>query len=70
MELNGKHQLLAFDDNINMLGENLQTVTKKSSKDIDLVVYSEKTKYIISFSHQNVVQNQGIVIGNLSIENV
>ena len=59
-----------------MLGENLQTVREnaeifiKASKDIGLEVNSEKTKYIITSPHQNLIQNQNIVIGNLSFENV
>ena len=76
MELNGKHQLLVYADDVNMLGENLQTVREnaeifiKSSKDIGLEVNSEKTKYMIISRHQNVIENLNIVIGNLSFENV
>ena len=46
-----------------MLGENLQTVEEnreifiKASKDIGLKKNSEKTKYMITSYHQNVVQN-------------
>ena len=36
----------------------------KAMKDIGLEVISEKTKYMITTRHQNVVQNQNIVIGN------
>ena len=59
-----------------VLGENLQTVREnaeifiKASKDIGLEVYSEKTKYMITSRHQNGIQNENIVIGNLSFENV
>ena len=76
MELNGKHQLLVYADDVNMLGENLQTVREnveifiKASKDIGLEVNSEMTKYMITFRHQNVIQNQNIVIEILSFENV
>ena len=58
----GKHQLLVYADDVNMLGENLQTVREnseifiKASKGIGLEVYSEKTKYMITSCHQNVVQ--------------
>ena len=59
-----------------MLGENLQTMKEnreiviKTSKDIDLEVKFEKTKYMIISRHQNVVQNQNIVVQNLLIQHV
>ena len=57
-----------------MLGENLQTVREnaeifiKASKDIGLEVNSDMTKYMITSRQQNIVQNQNIVIENLSFE--
>ena len=62
--LNGKYQLLLYADEINMLGENLQTFREnteifiKASKDIGLEVNSDKTKYMITCRQQNIVQNQ------------
>ena len=61
-----------------MLGQNLQTVREnteifiKGKKNIGLELNSEKIKYMITSRHQNVglVQNQNIVNGNLSFENV
>ena len=58
--MNGKYQLLGYADYVNMLGENLQTVRKnteifiKASRDIDLEVNSEKTKYMITSRQQNI----------------
>ena len=52
-DMNGKYQLLVYADDVNMLGENLQTVREnteifiKASKDISLEVNSEKIKYCI-----------------------
>ena len=72
--MNGKYQLLAYADNVNMLGENLQTIREnteifiKASKDIGLEVNSEKTKYMITSRQENIVQNQNTVIENLSFE--
>ena len=74
--MKGKHQLLVYADDVNMLGENLQTVREnreifiKASKDIGLEVNSDKTKYMITSRRQNLIQNQNIVVGNLSFENV
>ena len=75
LELNGKHQLLVYAD-VNMLGEDLQTIREnieifiKVSKETGLEINSEKSKYIITSHHQNVVRNQNIVIGNLLFENM
>ena len=73
--MDGKHKLRVYADDVNMLGENLQTVREnteiiKANKDIGLGVNSEKTKYMITSRHQNGIQNQNIVIENLSFENV
>ena len=35
-----------------------------------IIIYSGKTKYMITSRHQNVIQNQNIIIGNLLFENV
>ena len=76
LELNGKHQLLVYADDVNMLGQNLQTVREnaeifiKTSKDIGLEINFENTKYMIISRHENVIQNQNIVIDNLSFENL
>ena len=54
------------------LRDNLQTIREnialfiKTSNEISLVVNSKKTLYMITCFHQNVVQNQNIVIANLS----
>jgi hypothetical protein len=56
LKLNGTHQLLAYADDENLLGDN-----------IDII---EKTKYMLLSHHQNAGQNPGIRIANRSLENV
>ena len=51
------------------LGKNTE-ICIKACKDIGLEVNTKKTKYMITSTQQNVVQNQNITIGNLSIKNV
>jgi hypothetical protein len=51
--LNGTHQLLAYADDVNVVGENIDTIQKNrkallcASKEVGLEVNPEKTKYSI-----------------------
>jgi hypothetical protein len=60
LELNGTHQLLAYDDDGNLLGHNVDTVKKNketlidASKEVGIEINEEKTKYMLVSRHQNV----------------
>jgi hypothetical protein len=60
LKLNETHQLLTYTDDVNLLGDN--TVKKNTdilidaSKEIDLEINVEKTKYMLLSRHQNLVK--------------
>jgi hypothetical protein len=57
--LNGTHQLLAFVDDVNLLGDYIDTINKfteiltDDSKVVGLVVNLEKTEYMLMCCDQN-----------------
>jgi hypothetical protein len=76
LKLNETHQLLAYADDVNLLGDNIDTTKKTTdtltdaSKELGLQINVDKTKYMILSRHQNVGQNREIKIANKSLENV
>jgi hypothetical protein len=76
LKLNGTHQLLAYTDDVNLLGDNIGTINKNTqtvidaSNEVGLEVNVEKTKYMLMSRDQNAGQNWEIKIGNRSFENV
>jgi hypothetical protein len=75
LELNGTHQLLIYADDVNLLGDSINTIKEniesllEASRGIGLEINVEKTKYIMS-RHSNPRQNENIRIANESFENV
>jgi hypothetical protein len=55
-------------DSVNTIKDNIETLLE-ASRDIDLEINAEKTKYVIMSHHQNSGQNQNIRIDNESFEN-
>jgi hypothetical protein len=76
LELNETHQLLAYADEVNLLGNSTNTVKENQktllevSRDVGLEINAQKTKYMIMSHHLNSGQNQNIWIANKLLENV
>jgi hypothetical protein len=72
LKSNGAHQLLAYADDANLLGDNIYTIKKNtetlidaSKKNASLEINVEKTKYMLLSRHQNAGHNQDIEGGKL-----
>jgi hypothetical protein len=59
LKLNRTHQLLAYADDVNLLGNNLATINTNTetlndaSMEVVLEIKAEKTKYMLLSRHQN-----------------
>jgi hypothetical protein len=66
LKLNETYQFLAYADDVNLLGDNIDTIKKnketliEASKEVGLKINIERTKYMLLSCHQNVGQNLDI----------
>jgi hypothetical protein len=76
LKLNGTYQLLVYADDMNLLGDDTETIQKNtqtligSGKQVGLEINTERTKYMLLSHHQNAGQNHGIKMANRCSENV
>jgi hypothetical protein len=76
LKLNGTHQLVAYDDDVNILGENIDTLQKKTnalldaSKKVGMEVNTEKISYMLMSLCTKERQKHSIKIANRSFQGV
>ena len=76
LKLNGTHQLLAYADDVNIVGGSVHTVNENAealvvaTKEIGLEVNADKTKCMIMSRDQNAGRSHSMNIHNSSIERV
>jgi hypothetical protein len=76
LKLNGTHQLMAYADDLDVVGENIGTIKKNTeallgvSKEVGLEVNPEKTKCVLMSRNQTIGHKLSIKIGNRSIKDV
>jgi hypothetical protein len=70
LELNGTHQLLAYADDVNLLGDSINAIKEntetllEASRDVGLEINAEMSKCMIMSRHPNSGQNQNVRIDN------
>ena len=76
MKLNGTHQLLAYADDVNILGGSIRTLKENAealvaaTREIGLEVSAVKTKYMVVSRDQNAGRNHSVRIDNSTFERV
>jgi hypothetical protein len=76
LKLNETHQLLAYADYMNLLGDNIDTIKKNTetlidgSNEVCLEINVEKTKFMLLSRYQNAGRNWNVKTGNRSFVTV
>jgi hypothetical protein len=76
LKLNGTHQVLAYADDVNILGGSVHAVNKNTealvaaAKEIGLEVNADKTKNVVMSRDRNAGRNQNIRIDSSSFKRV
>ena len=76
MKLNGTHQLLAYADDVNILGGGTHTLQENAeslvatTRESGLEVSADKIKYMVMYRDQNAGQNHRVRIDNSAFERV
>ena len=76
MKLNGTHQLLAYADDVNLLGGRRRTLKENAealvaaTREIGLEVSVDKTKYMVMSRGQNAGRIQSVRIDNSTFKRV
>jgi hypothetical protein len=74
LKLNGTHQILAYTDDMNLLGDNIDTIKKNTyilidvSREVGLEINGEKTKFMQLSCHRNADKNCDTEIANRLFE--
>jgi hypothetical protein len=76
LKVKGTHQLLVYDDDVDLLGGSVRNIEKNTaslvvaSKGSALEVKADKTKYVVMYGDQNARRSYGVKINNSSFERV
>ena len=74
LNLNGTHQLLAYADDVNILGGSIHNLKEDAealvaaTREIGLEISADKTKYMVMSRDQNAGRSDSIKIDNSSVE--